>query len=539
MRALLGLLIGSATLGFATPAHAWEIESLATTGCHERITLNALAAAGWPDGEAPPPPTETERRIIADVPFSFPLASTRTGWHVALLLGVRNNDVGDKDPTDLAALSSIHNDPNKQDEHCLRNREDDDAPGNASARERCKAFVLEELAQALGDGDDLDLEARVEVSTTLKFRGNLDLSLQRFAFHVGRALHGLQDGYTHTFRNPDTGEIRTVLNWIEGNIGSSYDEARDGHEHVGQLDDCTRTDAVSRGRERRATEASTALLAAIADPAGGRAGRLARAGAALDAALAEEPDCTIDNDYCDAPELTIAGCCGAGGGDISLAIPGLLVGLALWGRGRRGVLLAAATAVALLPALAHADEVGAEAPKSDTAEEKQLAREDKVIEALPDPTTQPWGLAVSGGGAFDRAGFAVSAGARWNPTERLGFGLDVEYNPWLSLSEIDIVPGSLNVYVPIILKLRKFGSWELRSTFAVGASMLLFDLVEADKGSIGVYAGWNPLGIAVSVGANFKLVIKPGDIAVPVPEVIGFPFYYHQYRFTVGLEWYP
>ena len=69
--------------------------------------------------------------------------------------------------------------------------------------------------------------------------------------------------------------------------------------------------------------------------------------------------------------------------------------------------------------------------------------------------------------------------------------------------------------------------------------MLMFDLVGADKGQIGPYVGWNPLGLALPLGTHTKLVIKPGDIAVPIPQVTGIPFYYHQYRTTIGLEWYP
>jgi hypothetical protein len=69
--------------------------------------------------------------------------------------------------------------------------------------------------------------------------------------------------------------------------------------------------------------------------------------------------------------------------------------------------------------------------------------------------------------------------------------------------------------------------------------MLLFDLVGADSGAVGVFVGWNPLGLAVPMGSDVKLVIKPGDIAVSAPQLRGIPFYYHQYRFTVGIEWYP
>lgn len=550
----------------ASPAHAWQIESPATTGCHERITAKAIQIAGFPGGEPPPLASDYERRVIHDVPFSFPIAGSEDPWNLALLVGVRNVDIEDHDPIDVAALSSVHNDPAKQDEHCLRHIEDDDSAGNAVARMRCKAFILSEIELALGSGDEIDLGLITEVRTSLKFRDEIKIKIQNYGFHVGRALHGLQDGYTHTFRNPETFQIRTVLNWIEGNIGSDYVEARDGHEHVGGIDDCTRTDAYSVAREEQATEASRAVLAALADSTGGRDGRLQRVSAILDEKLQGEEGCTLENSYCDAPELEITSCSAGGTGVGWLPVAGVLGLFALGGRRRRhfapaitaglcgiGLVVmptlalaqtepATATPTAANPvpgATETTEGVGSEAPKSDAMEEKVIEREDAVLEALPDPTTKKWGLAANAGAAFDRGALAVSAGARWNPNDCWGFGLDVEWNPWLSFSELDVTPGTLNVTVPIIWKMRKFGSWELRSTFAVGAAILLTDFVEADKFSVGPFVGWNPLGVAFSFGSNFKLVVKPGDIQVPVPEIVGFPFYYHQYRFTVGLEWYP
>jgi len=58
-------------------------------------------------------------------------------------------------------------------------------------------------------------------------------------------------------------------------------------------------------------------------------------------------------------------------------------------------------------------------------------------------------------------------------------------------------------------------------------------------GTVGLFAGLNPLGLAVPIGSDFKLVVKPGDIAVSAPQLRGVPFYYQQYRLTVGVEWYP
>jgi hypothetical protein len=513
-------------------AEAFEIETSTTSGCHEQVTGDAIAAAGWPGGAAPPAPSETDERIMDDVPFSLP---ARDPWTLALLIGVRHNDIGGANPFDLPALSRIHNDPALQPEHCLRRRQDDGEAGDGSALAACRAFILAELETALGSGDDIDLDATEPVEVHLTFRGRIELDLARYPFRLGRAMHALEDSYTHTFRDPDGAEVRTVLNWIEGNLEGG-DEARDGHPHVAEIDRCGSGDRV---RVDAATAAATDLVAALADPEGGRAGRLARAAEVLELHTIQQPGCTAANQWCDAPEASLpTSSCSVGGGGAS-ALAAILLLLPLVGRRRRRALPALAlifVVAASVPALAEEDDA-AELP--DKQQEQVLEKEEKVLDRLPDPVKRTWGAALSVGGAFDRGAMNGSAGLRWNPWESLGFGLDAEYNPWFSISAGDVAPGAASLYVPVIWRLKTFGTWELRTTAYVGATMMMFDLVGVDRGSIGPFIGWNPLGLALPMGTDFKLVVKPGDIAVAAPQVTGIPFYYHQYRFTVGLEWYP
>jgi hypothetical protein len=263
-----------------------------------------------------------------------------------------------------------------------------------------------------------------------------------------------------------------------------------------------------------------------------------------------EPGCTADNDWCEAPEAALGGCSASRGGGIpaALVVVALLVGLR---KPRESVVVSALVAIALAGGVARADRPGkaasepsrtvaaAEIEPDDGRDEQALERDEKIIEAIPDRVTHTWGAALSASGAFDRGGAAASAGLRVSPWESFGFGLDVEYNPWISISDIDVAPGAASIYVPLIWKIKRFGTWEMRSTFYAGATMLLFDLVGADKGSVGPFAGWNPLGLAIPLGGDTKLIVKPGDIVLPIPQLEGIPFYYHQYRFTVGIEWFP
>lgn len=538
---------------------AFQIETSFTTGCHERVTLAALAASGWPGGRLAPAPDETTDRILSDLPFALP-AGAADPWGVALIIGVRSNDLGGADPFDLAALSTLHNDPARQPEHCLRQEDDDGEQGDVSALASCRAFILTELEAALGAGDDIDTGATVSVETFLVFRGRIDLDLDRYGYHLGRAVHALEDSYTHTFRNPDDARVRHVLNWIEGNLGGSHDLERDGHPHVTALDECD-VDEEALARHDRAVAAVADLMAAMNDDGGGRAGRLDRAGAALDQHLIREEGCVEDNEWCGTGLMTAEGGCSAAGSGYggAAAAAGLLLALAgLRLRSRRGrtsaALAALCAAIALSPTasagergqeetapppIAGEDPPSDEPDPSDTTTEGRLDREDKVIERMPDQVTRAWGVAFNVGGAFDRAAVAVSLGARWNPWRSLGFGLDAEYNPWVSFSASEVAAGAANLYVPVVWRIKSFGSWELRSTAYAGVTMLLFDLVGVDKGTVGLFAGWNPLGLALPMGSDVKLVIKPGDIAVSAPQLRGIPFYYHQYRLTVGIEWYP
>lgn len=509
-------------------AEAFEIETSTTSGCHERVTGDAIAAAGWPDGAEPPAPGETDQRIMDDVPFSLP---ARDPWTLALLVGVRHNDIGGNNPFDLPALAQIHDDPDRQVDHCLRRRQDDGEPGDGSALAACRAFILAELEAALGAGDIVDLAATEPVEVYLTFRGRIELDLAAYPFRLGRALHALEDSYTHSFRNPDSGEVRTVLNWIEGNLEGG-DEARDGHPHVAALDRCGGEDRV---RVEAATAAASELAAALADPAGGRAGRLARAAEVLERRTAQEPGCNPGNGWCDAPEASLStSSCAVGGGAPSAAALALIAALVALHR-RRGLALVLVLAAAA-PAAAEEDDA-ADLPEEQN--ERVLAHEEKVIERLPDAVARTWGASLAAGGAFDRGALMASAGLRWNPWDSVGLGLDAEYNPWFSISAADVAPGVVSLYVPVIWRLKRFGTWELRTTAYAGASMMLFDLVGVDRGAIGPFVGWNPLGLALPLGPDFKLVVKPGDIAVAAPRITGIPFYYHQYRFTVGLEWYP
>lgn len=411
-RGAAGVIAVIAFIAAPATAFAFQIETSGTSACHESITLEALEVAGWPGGRQPPPLDDTGQRIADDLPFD--LADDKKDlWTIALLIGVRHNDVGANDPFDLPALSQLHGDPARQPEHCLRQAPNDGASGDQQALDACGDFVIEQLEQALaaGNGDEVDMDATVEVETHLLFRGDIDLDLPAYPFHVGRALHAIQDSYAHQFRDPADERVRSVLNWVEGNLEGGSDEMRDGHPHLSTMDECG-NNAGDRRRRDWAVQASADLLTALASDQGGRVDR-ARAVFAAHTEL--EPGCNAANNYCDTREATLATGCSTAG-SAQLGGPGwLLAALALLALGRAAVqrasgrrrVAALVVAVALLtPVAAGAqEETGDEQSEAEQAreaeetgdeqEEQSLAREERVLERLPDPVSETWGAAFS------------------------------------------------------------------------------------------------------------------------------------------------
>lgn len=332
-------LLAAFNLG-TTAARAYTIETPMTDGCHERISAAALAQAGWPDGAQPPAPEAAQVVLAANLPFHLPAA--RDAWTVALLAGVRDNDLHGAAATDLPEHVEVDLAPASQREHCLRTPDQDFAAGDVQAAQACHDYILEQVALALGEAEAVDLDATEPVPLALKYQRAV-VPLPRYAYRLGRALHALQDSFTHTYRSPDMRRIQAAFNYVDPALAPDYNPARDGRAHVSAFDHCTDDDVPGQTRVAAATLASAELLAALADGSGGRQGRLERADAVLQDYLQVEPGCSVGNDWCGALESyavspTTSGGCAAAPGVLSASA--LLAGLGLlrqrFRRDRRG-----------------------------------------------------------------------------------------------------------------------------------------------------------------------------------------------------------
>lgn len=559
----------------AAQAHAYSTASSLREGCHERMVISAIEVAGWPARQQPPPLTEYDRRIADDLQFDV-ARSARNAWGVAMLLGVRHADLQGNEPTDFVELSNAAAEPDAQDMHCLRGPADDGAEGNATALEACRDFIREQITLATGGADVIDMSATEKHEVVLDFRGEIELELNRFGFRMGLALHALQDGFSHAFRTPDARRVTHVLNYVDW-VANDYAEARDGHNHESYMDQCEDMGPAQAIKTAAAHQASAELLAAVVS-ATTHADRMARVDAVLagdgssEGWLRYDGGCTIANDYCSDPilaELDQTGGCavayapGVGGRDSAvpwLAALAIALGVArrrrrrtTGGRGREAALLASLLALATLGTSAAASaqdtfeeaaEVEREQPNIEVVgvdhEDDQLTiveRRRVDAEDLGAPVDRGFGVYLGGGASIDEGGFFAQGELRLDVLDNLMIGAGAEYNPWWSEESGNVAAGTANVYASAVLMWAVVDTVEIRSTLRAGASILLFDMVGADSGSIGPFGGVTPLGIAIRLGPSMRLSIDPGGVYASVPQPSGVPLVRVQHRLTTGLHW--
>jgi hypothetical protein len=126
---------------------------------------------------------------------------------------------------------------------------------------------------------------------------------------------------------------------------------------------------------------------------------------------------------------------------------------------------------------------------------------------------------------------------RWS--QHWSFGLDGEWNPWLSVNGTSFRAGAIDIFGSAMLRFPlAYENFNVRTTVSLGASYLLSNLYGAPSGSLGPYVGVSFLGVEWKLSRAFLFVINPLNIAVPVPQIKGVPLAYPQYRFTLALEMY-
>jgi hypothetical protein len=466
---------------------------------------------------------------------------------VSMLLGNRDVDLLGNEPNDLSELAPLHGDPNRQDEHCLRSAGDDEPEGSRIALDRCRDGIRARVNASLTglDGAGIpDPARRREFEVVLDLRGSVGALLPTYHVELGRALHTLQDGFSHSYRNPANQRLVTVvLNYVDV-AEKRLDERVDGPAHNSSLDRCADLDAFRAERLELATRASYELIRVTLESNDDLASKQANVDEVLSRYLSLDAlaQCNLDNAWCNAPEKQYAeerACtCSHAGADaraLGFALCGVLA-LSIHRRRRtrrlRTRYCPSVAAFSWLLALGFSRTAQA----GDTEAPPDRVR----VERMPpvrktDPSRL--GAVVAFGGALQNGALAGSLGGVFRVSPNLLLGIEAEYNPWFSVRNFELRSGSTNLYATGVLRFPlRFQRVNLRSTLQIGISRINFALYGVPEGSVGPYVGFNLLGIDYELRTGMLLIFNPAHIAIPIPKASSVPFAYPQYRATVGVQ---
>lgn len=312
-------------------ALAYPTSSKVSKGCHEDITSLALrnARIDRPAAAGLAPVTRDDEAFLDDQQFDLEPDMVDLGA-ATLLTGVRYNDLKGRAPNEVDSLAQIHGDPASQQEHCLRGTDQDEPSGTDAALVACRAFIRDKVRDAL-EGLDASgkpaAAARIDMDVDLAIRGGVTAQLPRYYARMGEALHAVQDGFTHTYRNAAGDKVTVVLNYLEV-VAEEHEPTRDGPAHSSELDRCDGDDPLRLRNREMATAASTELLRITLDPALNVDAKMVAVDALLARYFTYEAGCTADNGWCEAPEedLTAAAGCGC-------SVPGMGGGVSWWAAG--------------------------------------------------------------------------------------------------------------------------------------------------------------------------------------------------------------
>ncbi len=223
---------------------AYTIASGFTKSCHEEMTVRTILALDFQDELLPQgvpiPKSDSWRKLSHSMAEdnSVELESEEQRLVVfSILLGVRSPDTEGHSVTNLDTLRDAHTNPAGQYPHFLRSTLDDRESGDVSAIEGSVEHFRNHAQLAVAYLDFPREFQLIETSIYLDFYGQVDVEVWAPAFHLGIAIHALQDSFSHTVRSDDLHTIYHVMNFIEA-VNTDHYEPRDGMAHSDAMDDC-------------------------------------------------------------------------------------------------------------------------------------------------------------------------------------------------------------------------------------------------------------------------------------------------------------
>ncbi len=533
---------------WSAPAHAWWVDDPLHRSCHERITHAALLQAGY---VAPPPAlSKDDGRLRASLQFDASPYDANI-YALSLVMGVRWPDAQGAPDFDFYQLAEVHNDPAGQGPHCLRAPGHDGAgPGDEAALRDCRSHIERHYWAALKTLDaagEVNPAERELIAEFIPFVGRAAVPVSGFYVNAGIALHAVEDSFTHSYRTSDYRRLVHVFNWSD-QVRGTIDESRDGHGHEGLLDDCEdRTPGNDVAARMGATVAAAAdFLRALNQP-GDRAVRQQRLDRFFADWMTYQPGCDLANEYCDSPLQRVlrdsgksdvygsGGCAAAGWSVDPSGAPLLIVAVA-------AALLVATTTAPSRRRRRRSDprRVLSTAPALWAA--AALLAPSAARAHPPGGPTQAFTDGPRGYRSEVRASLSVQNPAyavgftgawAWRRAEAGGF---VEINPWYSVEKRYTQLGATNVgaFAHYLHPIRR--DVRVRAGLGLGVSILNQDWYGTDAGNLGLYLNLRLLGVVWNLSDGIALTVDGFDVALPAPQLTGWPILYAQHRLSFGVQ---
>ncbi len=508
---------------------AFQVSSPIHADCHERMSFHALEQMESKPGF--PAQVEPDDEFLADKLQFDPLPYGIDRLTLSLIIGARYNDLHGASVLEIDTLVPVHNQPEFQNEHCLRQAFQDGEDGARGALLDCRDFIAQMVERACGDSDHPDPWLLEEVEVFLRFRGPAPVPLSRLYFNLGRALHTVQDSFSHTLRSTETNNIIEIFNWIEV-LEQTHEAGRDGFAHQALMDDCNCKSEHFSPLLADARQASVDFLDAVFSAADAQ-DRNRRLNAFFEQWMSFQAGCNLENNYCDHPLLdeiegddfrcSAASSCGCEASKASTNRTWvsifLLLPLVYWFLKRKRsfplLLLLLSLGLGASPALA--------------ADKPELCPS-----LRPDTGAH---LHFRSGASVDRPALSFELGAlyRW---ESWGLGLYLDFNPFMSFERgFEIKAGAMNLAPGVSWHIQVNDKLSISIEGRIGLSMLLFNSYDFSFGSVGLFLGLHTCTFEYRLTHNLRLLIDPVYLAMPIFSVDSLPFYWKQWRSSIGLAW--
>jgi len=133
-------------------------------------------------------------------------------------------------------------------------------------------------------------------------------------------------------------------------------------------------------------------------------------------------------------------------------------------------------------------------------------------------------------------GYALRLGYRWGGHGWGAWGvfLHIEHNLWLAFEyETSVENGVVNLGVGAEIV---YAHGLVRSSVALGPSILAFDTLIDERGEVGVFLDARPLGLRWAFGDHLALGLDPIGVALVAPVLSGIPLVQVEYRTLLYVE---